>query len=333
MAAIDVIILFVGLTTFSAGVPGDCGLKAIAPRVIYRGPNATERRTQVARKISNVRTTEALQHQHLSAETLLESGFDTPQVETHATAIIYETDSYLVNTNWIPHAIPTATGETAYSYVLLDGDRVRFVTPGVTNPPASLANVVLPKLPQVCTALTKLRRDYLPPYRGAAAVFDIPEGTVNSCKSTGQHPPYGQRLDTKIAMQTTGTFVISASTMTTTKELRLKPGADGFIRVAVATVPIEFLNATYTPKPPNAVDGLSHVHAYYAMGDGNPSTCSMTLKNWFDNNVDPNDVADCNQQFSGTGKLIPGASRGPFLPREMIDAMIYNFECSNTQWP
>jgi hypothetical protein len=352
MPSTEVIILFVGLTTFTASVPNDCGLKAILPRVHYtpttitKGtlaatvntknlrPDTTDEATETAPQLRQAGAPAAVPspHQHATAA----QGFrltspDSRRVEDHVAVLIFETSSYINSPNWPRTVLPKkVANEPEYSYVLLDGDRVTFVTSGGNNPPATTANLSLPHLTQVCPATAKLRPDYVPPYSGVAAVFNIPEGVLESCRSTANEPPYGRRVDTKVTLETSGVFIISASTMKMTKELRLRPDAAGRVRVAVANVPAKFLFGTYTPTPTGQVDGVPHVHAYYAMV-GNGSACSMTLTQWFD--AHPELVlGDCaaSTRFAGhLGKPVPVE----LVPPSLQSPAAFNFECSNTQWP
>lgn len=305
MATIDVVVFFVGLTTFTAGIPNDCGVKAILPRV-------EQQKNQRA---------------HVHA-----------RVEDHQAALIFETASYVGSTNWKKYDLKVKKGETPFSYVLLDRDRVRFLTSGATNEVANLGDIQLPRLPEICSATSKLRRDFLPPYSGAAAVFDIPEGTLKACLSTARDSPAAKRLDTKVRLKTEGQFVISASTMKQTKELRLK-SKTGKLNVAVANVPTRYLKGDYSERPETAADGMPHVHAYYGMGDGNTSDCTRTLKDWWETEQPEVEPCDIPADFRGIGATPSGrpqqnpVTMADGLPSAVMKGVIYNFECSNTQWP
>lgn len=385
MPSTEVIILFIGLTTFSAQIPNECGLKAILPRIHYvpidvdatryhepqmlrvtpaepteqkppqkpapaTAPPATAAKPSSSRAATTVReafadrplptapVTQANAPNLRSAAFSLDFG-NVQRVEDHAAALIFELESYVVSPGWTKTNLPVAAGSAnptpKYGYVLLDGDRVRFVTAGVTtNAQPTLANVVLPPLPQLCSAAQNLRQDYLPPYRGAAAVFDITEGTLESCLSEGTTPPFGERVDSKVTLGTNGTFVVSASTMKVTKELRLKPAADGSIRLAVANVPSGFLQGKFVPKGEHEIDGLPHVRAYYAMGAGNGASCNQTIEEWFKGRK----PAKCSQssQLGAFRENQPGVPRNSSPIEQLIGSIgptVYNFECSNTQWP
>ncbi|MFL6244730.1 MAG: hypothetical protein ACJ74H_01805 [Thermoanaerobaculia bacterium] len=343
MSAIDVFVFFVGLTTFTPGAPNDCGLKAILPRVVYSGLQIRDD-YHVHNMSAAPQLREAATPPHRQLDSRGPYGarayrVEEPHVEDHIAVLIFETSAYVSNVNWPIKNLPAVVGKPQYSYAPLDRDRVRFLTSGATNPQATLANMPLPHLPQICSATTKLRRDYLPPYAGAAAVFDIPEGSLQACLSTAQHAPYGQRIDTKIQLKTSGDFVISASTMKQAKELRLKAASNGQLNVAVANVPVGFVNGNYAPKPANAIDGVPHVHAYYAMGDADASSCTQTLTDWY-NNTHPN-VPPCSipSSFEGLGKMAATRNQRSDINLAVLPpvlgekSVIYNFECSNTQWP
>lgn len=58
----------------------------------------------------------------------------------------------------------------------------------------------------------------------------------------------------------------------------------------------------------------------------------MTLKQWFD--ATQPDVDDCGAQFGNNlGKPREPAPPIEFLPASLTGTMVYNFECSSTQWP
>jgi hypothetical protein len=282
---IPIIIHFVGLALFSSQVPNDCGLKVILPKVVYTAP----------------KTVEAANKMH--------------HVEDHQAVLIFRTDSYIPTSSWgKPVRVPKLKGQTvSYEYVTLDGDRVRFDS-GIDNQGLDFDRPQLPPLGALCPAMTTLDRRFQPPYNGAAAVFDLPQGAVKACNA-------GSRIDTEVKFDGDGTFIISASTMRTTKELRLRP-IDGKVELIVANVPVNCLrNGQCEPPSATAIDGMSHVNAYYKMVTKNTS-CKKTIADWIATTTDvPSQPCSI---------VLPPAAGGPVS--EGVTNMT-DLECSNSRFP
>jgi len=355
MPATDVVIFFVGLTVWSSQVPNDCGVKGILPRVHYTWQN--NQNLQVARLGAassaakrDVAATTALsvssshEHRQPSPAVIAAPLHDTAHVENHAAVLIFPTTSVVSNVGFpaaqgLPKTTTTSLTRTTYtnttplfSYIPLDGDRVRFVT-SPQNPPIDMSQAVLPQLrDQICPAkMQTLSPDFRPPYRGAAAVFDLPEGTLRSCFSTTKAQK--QRLDTRLALTTTGDLIVSASTMKTTKELRLKASPSGRIELLIANVPERFLTGDYAEQSSNALENVSHVNAYYAMGNASGGNCNMTLTDWYNQYSGNTNILQCDMSpFEGAGKTQGSTTTAA---NKQIDGTVQgaNFECSNTQWP
>ncbi|MGH9421937.1 MAG: hypothetical protein ACRD3J_18315, partial [Thermoanaerobaculia bacterium] len=248
---IPIIIHFVGLALFTSQVPNDCGLKAILPDVFYTAPKVvkTAQKGTAATHISPA------------------------HVENHQAVLVFPTKSYISSPGWgKPIPLPKTKGQTvAYEYIKLDGDRVRF-DGGIDNQAPDFDQPQLPPLGALCSATTTLDRKFQPPYNGAAAVFDLPQGTVKGCNAT-------TRIDTEVKLSGNGDFSVSASTMRLKKELRLKP-LGGKVELIVANIPVSCLkNGVCSPKSPAAVDGMSHVNAYYGMVSQTAS-CNKTIGDW-----------------------------------------------------
>lgn len=329
-AATDVLIFFVGLTMWSEKIPKDCGVKAILPRVVHtspistkpairrEGPSTPQSATAASRAVA------AVPHR------------DSPHVQNHAAAIVFHSESFVSQYGWgQPRILPSGsqapgTGEQTqpvevFWYIPLDGDHVRFVTNGASNDPASLKDVKLPQLQQeLCPARPTLAAAYQPPYRGAAAVIALPEGTLQACLNVP--PDSDGRLDTRLDMKTIGNLVISASTMRDTKELRLKPRrAGGPIEVMIANVPEAYYRGIQTTPLPTAIDGMSHENVYHAMSEPSNGNCTLSLNEWW-NESERDGIPLCN---AGTLAFEPGA---PIISTSLSTSGA-NFACSNTAWP
>jgi hypothetical protein len=328
------VIFFVGLTVFTNSIQNDCGVKAILPRVVYNSPFTG---TPIPHRLHS-----SARPQQLIAQAGGRGRFggllvleEVQHVEDHEAVLVFPTASYHPSSNWgAPEVVKRNGTNTTYSFVRLDGDYVRFISnsaiiPTCNQPPTTLpASVKLPPLRNaVCPAkMQSLRSEYLPPYTGAAAVFDLPQGTLESCLSTPSANK--RRLDTKLTLTSPGPyFVVSASTMKTRKELRLKANSAGFVELMVTNLPKRYLAGDTTELSTSAMNGLKHDNAYYAMGATANGSCNTSLEGWF-NSLATNQVPP-NCQLNGLGlKLMAGA------PGQILDKVAAaSFECSNTQWP
>ncbi|HEU4888155.1 MAG TPA: hypothetical protein VFV49_09730, partial [Thermoanaerobaculia bacterium] len=237
----NVIIFFVGLTMFSSQIPNDSGMKAILPRVVYVDPTQPSHQVHVARaepirfeqaspgqtgRLAPALAPSATLAQDATGSRFRAGEVVTPigpqrHVEDHESVIIFPSSVYHPSSSWPKTTLQT---DPNYSYVMLRGDFVRFLTqPPAGSPPFTKAGLILPPLTSLCPGMNQLQSSYLPPYQGAAAVFDLAdEGELSSCSSVTKASPPAFRFDSKLKLRATGPwFVVSASTMTTTKELRL----------------------------------------------------------------------------------------------------------------
>jgi hypothetical protein len=313
---ISVFIHTVGIVLFSSQVPNDCGLKALVPLVAYTNPYTDPR---IARAASS-----SFQAGSSAKMATTPARWDhpigpAPHVEDHVALLVFPATEYITNTNWsTPITLP---GDPTYKYVKLDGERIRFET-GLPNQASSLANLKLPSLHALCPSMHSLNANFQPPYFGAAAVFDLPQGNVNACLIPNK------RIDTEIGLQSSGILTISASTMRVRKEIQLKPDSSGTIKLIVANVPVSCLTNGYCSAPnPSAINGVSHVHAYYAMGDG--QMAGMNITDW---------VSSANQMPTNQCVVsIPNAAGGFGMAGKTKngnpDPMGADFECSNSAWP
>lgn len=323
------VIFFVGLTVFSNEIPNDCGVKAILPRVTYTSPYHGTPHDRY--KISSLPQQVIAQSGpgRFGGATQLAIG-DYKHVEDHDAVLVFRTASYHPTSNWgTPEIIKGPNGtKTPFSFVRLDGDLVRFPSNSTTK--TSLAGAKLPSLgEEVCPAkMTALKAEYLPPYTGAAAVFELPQGTLTPCLSTTSQGK--ERLDTKLVLTSPGSyFTVSANTMKTRKELRLK-ATSGQVELLVANVPKRYLNGDTSVIAETALNGMHHDHAYYEMGSTAAGSCNMNLEQWYQAMKNTNQLAGI-QQCNMTGPSWKTAA-GP--SGQILDSVLAaSFECSNTQWP
>lgn len=329
MPDISVVIYFVGLTVFTNQIDTDLGVKAILPRVIYKSPISTERHQHTSLRP---------QYQmaqiggRVSRDALAAPLFDVKHVEDHEAVLVFPTSSYHPSSTWgTPGVILNANQtKSQWSYVRLDSDLVRFVS----NSPAMNDMTGVAKLPKLRTELcgTKmqtLRNDYQPPYTGAAGVFDITRGTLQSCKSAIPNTNSAFRLDTRLLLTAPSApfFVVSASTSKIRKELRLKP-SNGTVELLVANVPKRYLQGSMGGVDPAALNGMSHDQAIFSMGAGS-GTCK-SLAEWLqDNDTSLMNVPDCAWSSLPAWKTASGSADSA-APEGI---MMSSFECSNTQWP
>jgi hypothetical protein len=274
--AATLVVRVLGLATVTDQVPNDCGVHVIVPRVEY--------------------------HAH--------AGQTAPQVEDHTAMLAVEKKYYDPASTW---AMTPIKAFPNYLFVRLDGDPIRVLTDGINPAPNNVSRLALPSLKGCCTpagALKKLRSEFQAPYTGAAAVLDVPAGKVNACRAPGKGTDY--RYDMEIVLNYVKSARISGDTMKERKEIRLrnlpldKPGV-----VYLANMPSCFLDGTCTTKLATEGDGLAHVHAYYAMLEGDTSKCQKSMKSC----PRPGNPSLCSTPMIGGG----------------MQAM--SFECSNTKYP
>lgn len=297
-SSIPIIVHFVGLALFSSQVPNDCGLKVILPKVVYTAPKTAAAATKGKSAAAS----------------------SSPHVEDHQAVLIFRTGSYVSSSTWgKPTLLPKNNAAAgSYEYVKLDGDRVRFDS-GVDNQGLDFNRPQLPPLGALCPSMTTLDRRFLPPYDGAAAVFDLSQGIVKGCNAT-------TRIDTEVRFNGDGDLIISASTMKLKKELRLKP-VDGKVELIVANIPVNCLrNGVCSTPSATAINGISHVHAYYGMA-GQSASCNKTISEWLTAATD-NDAPTERCMI-----VLPPAAGGPRPGHATAAVEMSDFECSNSQWP
>lgn len=283
------IIQFIGIVLFSAQIPDDPGVHAILPRIGHVHKS----------DLHNMPKLEAKQtgDEHLSA-----SG-----IENHFTVIMYRDADRLYKTGGWRSDGTLANG---WSYLALDGERVQFLTHGDNG--RSEIPASLPRTGSACgtqAAPAILRSEFLPPYKGAAAVIDIPEGRLSSCQTNTLN--VASRLDTRLLLDTRGVLVITAvKKYAAPKALTLKGDAVVF----VANIPpYTLINDT------DLTIGEPHWTAYNAML---AKPCSARP------DVDPDTLfAHCDTSSLGDS-YYRATRKEPPITFKMIDS-----GCSNTQWP
>jgi len=271
------IIHFIGIVLFSAQIPDDPGVHAIIPRI---GSTTT-----AVSFISNV--------------------------EEHTAAIIYRQEDLLEkSTAWKTITAPNRDWE----YVVLDGERVQFVTDDGNSDPVS-PPPLLPRIGQgSCLSLSvapTLTADFLPAtsYRGAAGVFDIPNGRIEACDGGGA------RSDTRVLMQTRNMLIITAKKAgQRAKSITLDEDAVVF----VVNVPPDFLTAN---PHPHHNPGAPHFSAYNAMLGG---TCSARPEPFAPV------LPGCDSPDALTSEAYKKARKNP--PSRNL-GLIMDPQCGNTQWP
>ena len=279
------IIQFIGIVLFSANVPGDPGVHAIVPRI------------------------EHAQHQHISfGATQAQNINPAPGVEDHAAVIIYRTEDRLSRAgNWKKDG----TLKNGWEFVELDGEQLQFLSNGVNDVP-----VIPADLPRAfvsangCLKPPSLNNAFRGPlYKGAAAVVDIPYGTLDVCATNNRSVT--ERVDTNLLLKNEGVLVIAAKNWA---EPHAKTIAlDGDAVVYVANVPPYYLfTGVEQPNP-----GEPHWEAYNAMLE---SPCGGRPEGPM--------VKEC-AFLSRISESYRKARAYP--PSDGIQ--LINSECSNSQWP
>lgn len=191
-----------------------------------------------------------------------------------------------------------------YSYLELNGDRIRLLIAKGSNQPAAIP----PQLPHLtdCPFMETLRPGYRPPdYESAAAVVSIPWGTLEACRAIA--PNVQGRIDTRITLniQKGSYSVMVGGTFLTLK-------ADSVLLVVNApTAWVEGPQGT-------TFKHVSHANAYFSMATEQSAPCSLS---------NPGPVMSCDVAFLA----LPNAHAVPHFPQ--LPMPFKTYECSNTQWP
>ena len=314
------IIQFIGLLLFSYQfTPGQNHLQALAPRI----------------------TSAPLGRGHSGATAIVDPG-----VGDHATYIAFAKVDYISNKGWVPQELPT--NQDQY-YVRLDGEQVEFKGATLAGPRAE-DGLKLPHLTACCTGnqvdeRPTLKKEFRPPFSGAAAVFDLRAGRMQNCNGVidGEET---DRADTVVQLDTNRTLTISATLRGTgAKEIKLRGGS----HVVVANLPLDAItgvNAPATTSPPSP-----HFTAYYAMMEKAPK-CAGDLHCA---RATSSSNAPCERQAIRQTRQTTAAARtrarqtgraftahasdltvvdvNNQIPQPLDTYLRINFECSNSQWP
>jgi hypothetical protein len=282
------IIQFIGIVLFSTAVPNDPGLHAILPRIGH----------------VHQRELKALPRPEAPDNFTL---FGSARIENHVSVIMYRAGDRLNRTDgW------QSDGRLAndWKYVVLDGERVQFLTNGINGEPSIPLD--LPKIGNSYScrpADQSLRPDYQPPYHGAVAVIDIPDGTLRSCETNTAATT--ARLDTRLRLKTRGVLVITGTKGDEdAKTIVLKGNAVVFVANIPPYALIEDIDLNR---------GDSHWMVYNSMLS---KTCAARPQE--DPTIDP--PIPCDSEPLGESYV--RARNKPPMDFLMIDSA-----CSNTQWP
>lgn len=319
--AFQVLLHFVGLCVFSDSIPGTTGLQVILPRVEYHG--AVPYVPSIARMGG------------VTSQAWVTPPPPARHVEDHVAMLVFRTADLTQAINWgKPQPLPA---DSEHSYIRLDGDQLGFeLLPGLTAQPGRLsAGIKLPHLKtDLChNASASLSGGYLPAggYRSAAAVFDLPADSMNSCMVSNK------RLDTEVTLPALGELVIYSGRGRNRKELHLRPSRrTGRVDLIVANVPTSCLRGAYNPQALSSMESLSHVNVYYGMV---AAPCKgTTISEWF-KSLDASRPAACRMDIppaaggvSGLTPSLPNARIGA-VPTDPPTPLMSDFECSNSQWP
>lgn len=330
MDTTQVVIHFIGLVLFSTQVSNDPGLHAILPTITHDfNPSS----------ILNPPTQVAAAPSSSASPSAAPASFAT-HIEPHVALLVFREDIVVNDSQWYASPIvsrfPEATELASYKYVQLTGEHVTFIVNAPNNLAAGLpAN--MPRLP-TCGTTGELTSSYQWPYSQAAAVVDIPEGTLSVCKKA----ELAGRIDTRLMLNTTGTLTVVAT-------------KSGIVKTLV-------LNTTNNPTiylanvPPPRGEGLApagvrsgHYLAYYRMigketstcaGPPRPDACAPTMP---DCGMTPGFPIIAPATTVAIGRFVQlrcniralfqrAGTGGTHQPiRDSMPSV--NAECSNTQWP
>jgi hypothetical protein len=325
MNTVQIVIHCIGLLLWTDRVTNDPGLHGIMPRV------------QASRWVPGA------EPRGLDLDTI-------SHYEPHTAMLIYPRAARdNTASNW--PAQPFAIDRTLvarlknYEYIEFKGEHVSFVA-GAANPRASIP-AQMPRFR--CDGASNLAPDYEFPYPSAAAKIDLPEGVMNACYAGYDVAP--ERIDTTVTLNTAGRLTIVGKIPGTagTKVLVLK--FDQSSTIFLANVPLgRALHGTHHTET-----GDKHYYAYWAMlGKHKKSSCSgpprvdekvmrneqtrpkpCAQKPLFSPRAptDPRTLADARriaQRGTALGGPQPAAAADP---KDVLEIITANSECSNTGWP
>jgi len=313
-AATSAVIEFVGIIVLSNQLGIDGHLRAMLPRIQTYETAMKDRR--VSKSESAQKAVKAM---------------SSTKVEDHTAFIAFKACDYVSSKGW---TVTAAENMPGYLYARLDGEQVQFLGSAQTvdrlgrrisgQSAALFLNQSL-SLPHVtpCCKDPKLRPEYLPPdYLLAAAVFDIANGKVRSCDSTGG------RADSQISIANDGTLLVSATKDGATKELRL----NGTAQVMVANLPPDALAGA----PSMNHDMVAHKVAYSALVDVDSClrTDCVETRRVACGGQPPPDRTGFQTNVNVWREGVPQPGTEPAVRQiDIMGTIRYDEQCSNNQWP
>jgi hypothetical protein len=222
-------------------------------------------------------------------------------VEHHEAFLIFQEQDLLDVNGWEVKRL-----ESHYLAIPLHGEHLTFVS-DAPNPPVN-ATLPLRHLTDPMNP-TPLRPEYMPPaYSDAAAVFEMPNGTLKVCS---KDPKAGARIDVEATLKNNGTFTIRAGNKSLT--------VAGSAIVVAAHAPFEYVNNHEVHAT-----GMPHNIVYCRMlVSGN---CSTAIRSLTIDSAGPGPCKDPSIFITGTERRIV-----PPVPPDINQ--LADFACSTTQWP
>ena len=246
-------------------------------------------------------------------------------VESHTAILAFKTAARVdAGNDWPSQQLIPLPG---YSYVSLNGERIRFIVNGA-NPQAEIP-AMLPHLKRSCSRMNELSEGYQPPaYTAAAAVALIPKGVTDACRAIA--PNIDNRIDTRVSIANTGPYQVVACN----KSITLRDDAV----VAIINAPTAWLQAA-------AGSRVSHPHseAYFGMGRNIANTMGQQITMCALERPGPvppcaTSRIDAHLPHSGVAPAALAAALPVSVlwipsPQDTFPVSFTTFECSNTQWP
>ena len=349
----EVVIHFIGIVLFSTQVTSDPGLHAILPAIkhdfnpwaihnppnqVVAAPSSTPTHNLNPPAIHHRPTQVAAAAPSNASPSAAPGSFST-HIEQHVALLVFREDIVVNDSQWkakrIVSTFRNAEELAAYKYVELTGEHVTFVVDSPSNPLAKLP-ADMPRLPTCGRSTGELTSGFQWPYTQAAAVVDIPEGTLSACHA---RKVANGRIDTTLRLNTTGTLTIVGAKSGVVKTLVLNTTNNPTIYLANVPPPRgKGLAASHT--------AARHFLAYYRMiGKDETSSClgspaGPAVPDCVPQPVFPI-IATPSAVFNGRFARMHHRVRALFLglslfPPERPETevlRIKNAECSNSQWP
>lgn len=291
--AATAIIHFIGLCVFTTHTDGpapNATAGANAPRAVFARSVQNASVSSPAPKPSRVVILPRVSH---------------TDVEDHTALIAFRRSQLLFATGWKPRTLrqdkPNYDRDPLL-YVPLNGEQVRFVANGFNGRAIGNRPLALPSLKDLFNILN-LKQEYSPPsYSGAAAVFNVPAGTLSACSGGNG----GLRFDTELVLHSEDILIVTSDTKTIVLKVRT-----GDATAIVANVPLSLAQGRFDANA--KLHTIPHYSVYCAMGGVDETTC---LSKSFPG---PEKVSACPDTL-----MLAGAEN---------TTQAASFECSNSQWP